>query len=139
MCVAVLALGVLPGCNKMPINGKLDGNWQIMQIELPAEDGTYVATVPELRRYFNISLHVFQMRYVTAGESPGRAESGNLSYDKKEGRFTVDFPYNTDAGGMKWLEPYGVYSNPVTFEILRLDSKNLVVRTPESIITCRRY
>ena len=33
LCVCLL-LGVLCSCDKKPINGKLDGRWQLMTIEL---------------------------------------------------------------------------------------------------------
>lgn len=55
LCVCLL-LGVLCSCDKKPINGKLDGRWQLMTIEY--NDGS----IKECERiYCSIQLHLVEL------------------------------------------------------------------------------
>lgn len=139
-CIALLfgivTLISLPSCRKAPINGKLDAQWQIMKIE-HIEDG--VEQIPALRTYVDINLHVVNLRNVTQSENAGAVIAGNLNYDKDAATVTMDFPYNTEGGKLLALQSWGIYSNPVVFHIVKLDGKQLILKSSESIITCRRY
>lgn len=132
---AVTILLSLSSCRKASINGKLDAQWQIMKIEHLA-DGT--VETPELRSYINLNLHVVNLRYVR-NESAGMVYSGNMHYDKDKSTLTMDFPYNKDSDKLKALQQWGIYTNPIVFDIMKLDNKQLVLKSPETIVTCRRY
>lgn len=132
----ILCVSLFGACRKTPINGDLDGHWQIMSVEW-VSDGSDVS--PLLRSYICINLHIMQLRNVSLSEDPGSVFSGNMYYDKAESKITVDFPYNTSPNQVDQLHPWGIYTNPVTFDIVKLDGKQLVLRTPETFITCRRY
>lgn len=138
-CIALLfgiiSLISLPSCRKTPINGKLDAQWQIMKIEYleDAEEWT-----PEQRRYIDINLHVVNLRSVSENESSGAVIAGNLNYDKGTSTVTMDFPYNT-GNSVFALQSWGIYSNPVFFHIIKLDGKELILKSSETIVTCRRY
>ncbi len=129
----MLCVMLLGGCRKAPINGKLDGQWQIMNIEYLA-DGSDIT--PELRYYIDISLHVVQLRSVPAVVS---SNTGNLKYDKDASTITIDFPYITTESQLEQLQRWGIFSNPVTLNIVKLDGKQLVLKSDESVISCRRY
>lgn len=139
-CIALLfgivSLISLPSCRKAPINGKLDAQWQIMKIE-HIEEG--IEWTPERRTYIDINLHVVNLRNVTQNENPGAVIAGNLNYDKDAATVTMDFPYNTEDEKLQMLQSWGIYSNPVIFHIVKLDGKQLILKSSESIITCRRY
>lgn len=139
-CIALLfgivSLISLPSCRKAPINGKLDAQWQIMKIE-HIEDG--VEQIPALRTYIDINLHVVNLRNVSLNETAGPLIAGNLNYDKDAATVTMDFPYNTEGEKLRALQAWGIYSNPVVFHIVKLDGKQLILKSSESIVTCRRY
>lgn len=135
VCLAIIILAA-GGCRKMPINGKLDGQWQIMKIE-NLQDGSDVTSV--YRSYIDISLHVVNLRNVSLDESAGSVISGNMKYDKGGNTLYMDFPYNTEGSKLDQLQLWGIYSNPVTFDIVKLDGKQLILKSPETLITCRRY
>ena len=59
----ILIVIILGACAKRPINGKLDGRWQLMTIDYH-EDGMQIK--PEYT-YYNIQLHVIQLKQ-THGE-----------------------------------------------------------------------
>ena len=124
---AVLTVSIpFASCRKVSHNGKLDGQWQVVTIENPST-GESVAPYPKL--YYCFNLHVVQLTGVGSA-------AGNLRYDKGEGNITLDFPYASNTEG---LSNFGINSNPITFHIEHLSGKKLVLRSPESIVTCRRF
>lgn len=129
--VTIMSLLLFDGCRKAPINGKLDGQWQIMNIELTA-DGSDAS--PAIRSYIDINLHVVNLRNIHQS-----LIAGSLNYDKDASWLTLDFPYNAEGDALLRLREWGIYQTPVTFDIVKLDSKQLVLRSPETIITCRRF
>ncbi len=116
----------LTGCRNASHNGKLDAQWQVMTVE-NTDDGSI--THPH-KIYMCLTSHVVNLY-------PGDY-AGNFSYDEEKGIFTLDFPYRekpTDSRLYQW----GIYDNPVTFTILKLDGKQLVIRSGHSVVTCRRF
>lgn len=135
LIICAACLFIFPSCRKTPINGKLDAQWQIMKIEY-LEDAEEWA--PAQRRYIDINLHVVNLRSVSENESSGAVIAGNLNYDKGTSIVTMDFPYNT-GNSASALQSWGIYSNPVVFHIIKLDGKELIMKSSETIVTCRRY
>ena len=132
ICLTVLSLG-MAACQKDSINGKLDGQWQIMKIE-KLSDGS--VEIPASGRYICIYLHVVNLN--PSSGYMGRPYSGNMSYDKQTGILSIDFPYNKGEEAVQ-LAPWGIYSNPVTFHVETVNGKQLVLRSDATIVTCRRY
>jgi len=124
--ISLFAISSLTSCRKVSHNGRLDGQWQVMTVENLVSSET-VSPYPKI--YYCFNLHVAQLTG-TGGAT------GNLHYDKDDAEITIDFPYVKDLSG---LANFGIHSNPVTMHIDRLNGKTLVLRTPESIITCRRF
>lgn len=131
LMTAFVVICALSGCRKVSHNGKLDGQWQIMKIE---NLETSEEIVPENRMYICFNLHVVQLTSVGFGNA-----SGNMQYDKKAGILNWDFPYNTDESGLNRLSKWGIYTNPVRLEVLKINGSTLILKTPETIITCRRF
>ena len=129
---SVLTVIAVTSCRQAPINGKLDGQWQVMTIEHLTEGRT---ETPHVATYIDLNLHVVNLRR----NSAGGAVAGNMNYDKTASTVSMDFPYNQDSDGFLALRMWGIYTNPVVFEIIKLDGKQLVMRSPASIVTCRRF
>lgn len=130
----VLALSMCLGvtsCRKASDNGKLDGQWQIMSIE-EISSGKLLPLDKQL--HICINLHVIQLT-----QKGGVVCSGNLAYDKNGGKLSCDFPYNTSPAAIKNLNQWGIYSNPVNFEVVELNGKTMVLKSDVTIITCRRF
>lgn len=126
---AVVMICVLSGCRKASDNGKLDGQWQIMKIENVA---TGEEMVPPVRKYICLNLHVVQLT--------GNGQAfGNMHYDKDKGIINWDFPKLKTEDEIATLQSWGLYSNPVTLEVVKLDGSQMVLKTPETVITCRRF
>lgn len=130
--ILVLAICVTAtSCRKASDNGKLDGQWQIMSIEeLPSGE---IKTLDQ-QLYICLNLHVMHLT-----NNEGVCCSGNMTYDKSGGKLSCDFPYDTTSESIKGLRQWGIYSNPVNFEVVELNGKKLVLKSDASIITCRRF
>jgi len=134
LSIAALALSIvtiltilLPSCQKSPINGDLDGQWQVMEVS-PEPD----VIVTENRIYYCFSLHVCQLT-----QYGGRIISGNLKYANNEIR--LEFAGCDDKKSQMLLRQYGINSNPVTFSVEQLDKKSLILRDGDTIVTLRRF
>lgn len=114
-------------CQKTPINGYLDGKWQVMDVT-PTPD---VELINE-RLYYNFSLHVCNLSYYG-----GSLTDGNLT--NYGDRIILDFATATGPTTRKKLEQYGIYTNPVTFNIEYLDKNKLILSNREATVTLRKF
>lgn len=123
MAVAML---VLAGCfNHRYINGDLDGQWQIMEIELA--DGT--VEQPE-RTYYCINFHTVNLTSVGNGSA-----TGILQYDKDASTLSLQFPNNVDGDIVRW----GILGSQVTFDIRELSRDRMVLQSPDATISFRKF
>ena len=134
MGIVVLVAGLLAlavSCRKKSPNGKLDGMWRVTSVETKA---TGELTVPERQLYYCMNLHVVQLQ-----GGPGAA--GNMQYSKSEGEVTMDFPYSATSinSATHPFSVYGIWTSPVTFKVVSLTGKKLVLESSESIVTMRRF
>ena len=120
----------LVGCQKAPINGDLDGRWQIVTIEKDKES----IDVKDEQLYYNFYLHVCNLSFYG-----GVLTEGNFIY--KDSKIYMEFPYINTQEGRAELESYGIYSNPVEFEIVKLDRKTLIIKEEDDnlVITLRKF
>lgn len=123
-CMLALMAG---SCSKMPVNGKLDGQWQLMSIE---SEG--VVQQPDERIYICFNLHV-----VNLTDLHNNVYAGNLHYADE--KVSMDFPYMEDAWGRRELAKWGIYENPIVFEVKSLTNKQLILQSSENVITLRRF
>lgn len=129
MGIITLLIGFC-SCQKSPINGKLDGQWQVMTVE---------PEPPEIllknRLYYCFNLHICQL--TTYGD--GAVATGNMIYDQDTQTLEVSFPNISTPREIALLKQYGIYENPVTFIIEHLDSKTLKMRDGETVVTLRKF
>ena len=64
---------------------------------------------------------------------------GNFTYDGNT--IMIDFPSYDDEpeSTIATMRQYGIYSNPVTFNIKFLDSEKLIIENPDATITLRKF
>lgn len=119
---------MIPGCQKAPINGDLDGQWQVMTVEPEAPE-----TIITERMYYCFSLHTCQLSMYGSGIWA----SGNIVFNNN--LLTLDFPDANSDLNIARLKQYGIYSNPVTFTIEHLDKNKLILRDGEVTISLRKF
>ena len=61
--ILLLVIATLISCGKIPINGDLDGRWQLMQVEYHT---TKEIRSPEFT-YFDVNLHLMQLKKIVGG------------------------------------------------------------------------
>ena len=124
----VMALTMLSSCGKGGINGKLDGMLQIMTIERLADGNV---SHPD-QKYIDIYLHT-----VNLASYGGVRHTANMYRDEEENKMSLEFPYQ--ASDPSVLSPWGIYTAEVTFVIEKVNGKELVLRSPDAILTLRRF
>lgn len=114
-------------CQKTPINGDLDGMWQVLEVSPePAE------VLIHERLYYSFYMHVCSLSYFG-----GDLTAGNLRFNGDE--IYLDFPHATGYETIKKLKQYGIYSNPVVFEVIHLDKNKMILKDGEVTVVLRKF
>lgn len=124
------------GCNKMPINGDLDGKWRVIEVE---KDGEILEFPQDARFYYNFYLHVCQL-----GREVGYIDAftANMQYD---GEFIhLEMPFvkdgNVSPSELNTLKYWGFpMSGEVMFHINRLTSSYLEMSYESEVVRCRKF
>ena len=130
ICVFLISLvwAFSGGCRKMPINGDLDGQWQVMDVN-PEPDEEIIKE----RLYYCFSLHICQL---TAYET-GVWRSGKLIYDNDY--LYLDFPDSNSPEILATLKQYGIFNNPIKFQVEYIDRNKLILKDGEVTVTLRKF
>ncbi|MDE6008586.1 MAG: lipocalin-like domain-containing protein [Muribaculaceae bacterium] len=124
----LFVIGLFPSCQKSPINGDLDGQWQVLKVT-PAPEEVF-----KTRIYICFSLHTCQLTAYDVGPWT----SGNI-LKFSPSTLELEFPHANSAESVQKLRQYGINSSPVTFSIESLTKKTLILRDGETIIELRKF
>ncbi|MCF0187972.1 MAG: lipocalin-like domain-containing protein [Bacteroidaceae bacterium] len=127
---------LLAGCAKAPINGVLDGMWQLTRIE--KADGS----VSEQKNVFwAFQLHLMmlgdQRYYCRFTNSGGEMRIYDIASGSSHVEGDDDKPI-TEAQ-LKDVAMYGLYKLDTTFKIERLDDDGMVLKSDDARLTFRKY
>ena len=121
--IGALLLLMAGACGKMPINGDLDGRWQIMKIEYASG----VEEVPE-RAYYSVALHTINLMKVDVSN-----QTGNMEYTG-DSLFVV-----MPISKVEDLLPFGMNGTEQRFGIKELTSKHLVLQSDYARLEFRKF
>lgn len=124
---ALLLLLISASCQKAPINGDLDGQWQVMDVSPEPE-----VKIIEANLYYCFYLHVCQLSYYD-----GMFASGNMNFNGKT--LSLDFPSISAPISKLKLAQYGITENPITFTVEHLDKKSLILKHGDTTVTMRKF
>lgn len=130
--IAAVLMLMAGSCRRTSHNGKIDGNWRLMNVEF-TESGTST-DFSESDIFININLELMQIRGPQL--SPQAYYTGVMDWNEKSGKLGVNFAYDANAD---LLTRFGIFDNPVVFTVKVADSKHLVLETDKSVITCNRF
>lgn len=118
---------ILTGCQKTPINGDLDGEWEVMEVypDPPEWD-------KDLRIFYNFSRSACQLT-----QYGGPFTLGNLVYEGST--ITLKFPFIHTESEELQLKQYGIYSNPVSFEVEFQGKRKLILSNEESTVILKKF
>ncbi|MCH5224943.1 MAG: lipocalin-like domain-containing protein [Muribaculaceae bacterium] len=115
------------GCQKAPINGDLDGQWEVMEVTPPP-----VEIVIDQRLFYNFNLHTCDLTYYGA-----LFTQGNMRYDGET--LWLEFPFSSHENFDLTLLQYGIHSNPVTFNVNFTDSHHLTLYNEDSTVVLIKH
>lgn len=126
--LAVLLISTInfTSCQKAPINGNLDGQWEVMEVNPEPQ------RVVDNRLFYNFYLHVCQLTFY--GDF---FLDGNIRYNDKT--LWIEFPYELDEYQISVLKQYGIEENPITFEVDFPSKNKMVLTTAYNQITLRKF
>ena len=126
LCIPLLFLCFLSAC-KTPINGWLDGQWEVMNVSPVPQ-----VEIIDQRLFYNFNLHVCDLTYYG-----GMFSAANLQYDGET--LSLQFPYATSENSILTLRQYGILSNPVVFNVEFKDKHNLILFNEESTVVLKKH
>ena len=143
--MATIALLCLGGCDKTPINGPLDGMWQLMTIETP---GSTRMTEQQLV-FVSFQLHltqwdqkdtrnVFFAHFSHEGDSIRFYDFAKAAlHDLSEGDDDhILTPTQMHNGAM---DLWGIHSVDARYNVLKLNHKDLILQDADTTLTFRKF
>lgn len=121
--IFTLLILLISACGKMPINGDLDGRWQIMKIEYASGE----EETPE-RAYYSVALHTINLIQVGVTK-----QTGNMEYTGDS--LFVTMPIST----VEDLLPFGMNGTEQRFGVKELSSKHLVLQSDYARLEFRKF
>ena len=121
--IAVLLILIVSACGKTPINGDLDGRWQIMRIEYASGE----EETPE-RAYYSVALHTINLMQVGV-----TSQTGNMEYIGDS--LFVEMPISK----IEDLLPFGMNGTEQRFGVKELTSKHLVLQSDYARLEFRKF
>ena len=121
--IVVLLILIVSACGKTPINGDLDGRWQIMKIEYASGE----EETPE-RAYYSVALHTINLMQVGV-----TSQTGNMEYTGDS--LFVEMPVSK----IEDLLPFGMNDTKQRFGVKELTSKHLVLQSDYARLEFRKF
>ena len=121
--IAVLLTLIVSSCGKMPINGDLDGRWQILKIAYASGE----EETPE-RAYYSVALHTINLMKVDV-----TSQTGNMEYTG-DSLFVV-----MPISKVEDLLPFGMNGTEQRFGVKELTSKRLVLQSDYARLEFRKF
>lgn len=121
--MSVVLLLLTSACGKTPINGDLDGRWQIMKIAYASGE----EETPE-RAYYSIALHTINLMKVGVTN-----QTGNMEYTG-DSLFVV-----MPISKVEDLLPFGMNGTEQRFGVKELTSKHLVLQSEYARLEFRKF
>lgn len=136
-------LSVLMGCDrKWPMNGPLDGQWQLLTVETKA-DGQVTNRKKE-QLFFRFQLELLML--TDLGGNGYGTYVGRITYDRKAQTVTtreMNVRKNEGDSGIpatpEQLAPFGLDSGQTRFRVVEANRKRLVLESDYARLTLRKF
>lgn len=130
--ISICLLVVAGGCDKKPINGKMDGRWQLMTIEY--NDGK----IEECQRIY-YSIQLYQVEISNKG-GYGKTFMGHFSYTDKVvmGEFRYRGNEEVEANEQD-LKVFGLNERITHFRIEKLSRKKMILKSDYARLNFRKF
>lgn len=139
LCLVMLTM-ICNSCSKEPINGNVEGHWQLLEFTTKADNQVH----PCERIYYSIQLWVVE---VAEKQGPQKLTSfrGRYQYDETNHTIemaemsTYDTPENSRPAETWELEPYGMNNVNTTFKVINSDKKDMTLESDYAILRFKKF
>lgn len=149
LIAAAVLLTAFAACDKVPINGPLDGQWQMMRIETPDS----VRDAKPLHAYLCFQLHLSEWnseghRYYAEFSHDGDSllfwhfahhSLHRTQADNNEWMTAAELAGGTDDNPDGLLDRWGIHSLDARFRVLTLNSSTLVLERNDTVLHLRKF
>lgn len=130
----LIACTLLAACDRVYINGELDGMWRLENVIYPDSTAN-----PE-QVFYSFQRHMTQVSKHNDSTLPIRY-LGNLYYDGTTLTMShfYSFPYEEHAATTEILKEFHLHSDSTVFQIISLDNESLIMKNGERTYTLRKW
>lgn len=141
-------LCLLSSCGKTPENGALDGMWQLMETSEARPDGTFAESVSRKAEgiYWSFQLELLMIHSqgsLLNGHTFDTAARFRFTGDKLDITQTYIHFDNRDSlladPATLTLEPLGIRGNAASYDVERLDGKQMVLVSKDYRLVFRKF
>ena len=130
----LISIALLTACDKVYINGELDGMWRLEKVVYPD------STVHPNQIFYSFQRHMTQVSEHNDSTLPKRF-LGNLYYDGTTlsmSHFYV-FPLESYPATINMLKRFHLYSDSTVFQVQSLDKEWLIMKNGERTYALRKW
>lgn len=150
LSIFVVIMLALTACDKLPKNGELDGQWQLMEMATKtAPDATEYAQVTNKkseRIFWRFQLDLLNI-YTQLGNLNGHSGFSVARFKHANGKLDIAPTYihfeNRDSlltdPSTTALLPMGIRGNAANFTVEELNSERMVLTSPMERLTFRKF
>jgi hypothetical protein len=123
---------MLAACDKLPMNGNLDGMWQLIAIQ----DNTTsnISDVKSSRLYYSFQLHLVQLNNGEAYAHFSHRNDSIVMYDWFKGNLNNDKITDPTV-----LNKFGLYELRDSFRVEVLTSEKMQLRSRKATLSFRKF
>lgn len=133
---------VLTSCDKTPINGPLDGMWQLMSVETPAG----VVDTKAEHAYISFQLHTSQWNHANDRLYSAFRHSGDSLFFDRFRHLSLhrtaaddDEPVTTDELADGLMDAWGIHTTSARFKVVRLTNEHLTLNRADTTLMLRKF
>lgn len=139
----ILMTLILCSCDKLQINGKLDGMWQVMSVEKESK----IQECPPYQCYWCVQLHMIQFTntnmdktYISTFQNKdGKLYLKQISFPSRHEKESDDDKEMSQDDIKERLHPWGIWTVNDCFDIVCLNNERLVLRSDSVTVTLRKF
>lgn len=144
--LAVVAMTLMSSCDKLPENGALDGRWQLMERYTHATPEALDYTVREdmkaKRIYWAFQLKLLSIKTYTSSLNEILARFRHTGSTLELPQIYIHLGARdsllTDPA-TEALVPIGIHGNATTFDVIRLNGKQMILRSEQDSLVFRKF
>lgn len=146
--ILLCSIGLLCACDKMPANGELDGMWQLMEASEADGRGSYANATSKKADgiYWSFQLDLLMIH---SQHEPlnGHTFDTSARFNKNGNKLNITATYvhfdNRDSlladPACTELIPLGIYGNSGSYEIERINTKELILASEHNRLVFRKF